>query len=176
MSKNSVIPIERIAEKIYLIRDEKVMLDSDLAELYGVTTGNLNKAVKRNQRRFPDDFMFQVSEEEYEDLLFQIGIAKTGRGGRRSLPFVFTEQGVAMLSSVLHTERAIDINVAIMRAFVRLREMLATHKDVARKIDEHDRQIANLYAHVERLLRLPEPRKHPIGYIWPSDADGDDNA
>lgn len=167
----SIIPIERIAEKIYLIRDEKVMLDSDLAELYGITTGNLNKAVKRNIRRFPDDFMFQLSPEEYESLKFQIGIANEGRGGRRIPPYVFTEQGVAMLSSVLHTDRAIDINVSIMRAFVRLREMLATHKDIARKVDEHDRHIANLYQHVERLLTPPPENKKPIGFIWPKDND-----
>ncbi|MEW8585694.1 MAG: ORF6N domain-containing protein, partial [Candidatus Thiodiazotropha sp.] len=158
-----IVPIERIAEKIYLIRDAKVMLDSDLAELYGITTGNLNKAVKRNIRRFPDDFMFQLSPEEYESLKFQIGIANEGRGGRRVPPYVFTEQGVAMLSSVLHTDRAIDINVSIMRAFVRLRELLATHKDVVRKLEEHDRHIANLYAHVERLLTPPERETNPIG-------------
>jgi len=160
-----IVPIERIAEKIYLIRDQKVMLDSDLAELYGITTGNLNKAVKRNIRRFPDDFMFQLVQDEYEALLFQTGIANDGRGGRRTPPFAFTEQGVAMLSSVLHTDRAIDINVSIMRAFVRLREMLATHKDIARKIEEHDKQISNLYEHVERLLRVPEKKKHPIGFM-----------
>lgn len=162
---NKIVPIERIAEKIYLIRDQKVMLDSDLAELYGITTGNLNKAVKRNIRRFPNDFMFQLVQDEYEALLFQTGIAKDGRGGRRTPPFVFTEQGVAMLSSVLHTDRAIDINVSIMRAFVRLREILATHKDVAQKIEEHDKQIANLYKHVEHLLKLPEKKKNPIGFM-----------
>ncbi|MEW7986737.1 MAG: ORF6N domain-containing protein [Candidatus Thiodiazotropha sp.] len=145
------------------------MLDSDLAELYGITTGNLNKAVKRNIRRFPDDFMFQLSPEEYESLKFQIGIANEGRGGRRVPPYVFTEQGVAMLSSVLHTDRAIDINVSIMRAFVRLRELLATHKDVVRKLEEHDRHIASLYAHVERLLTPPEQDKNPIGFDFSKD-------
>ena len=161
----SVIPIERIAASIYLIREEKVMLDSDLAELYGVTTGNLNKAVKRNDRRFPEDFMFQLAPDEYEILKFQIGIANEGRGGRRTPPFTFTEQSVAMLASVLHTEKAVEINVSIMRAFVRLRKLLATNEELARKVAEHDRQIANLYEHVERLLRLPEPQKNPIGYI-----------
>lgn len=118
MSTNKeLIPVERIASRIFLIRNEKVMIDSDLAEMYGVTTGNLNKSVKRNMRRFPEDFMFQLSQDEYEALLFQNGISKKeGRGGRRSLPYTFTEQGIAMLSSVLKSDRAADVNVAIMRA------------------------------------------------------------
>lgn len=163
------VPVERIASAIYLIRGEKVMLDSDLAELYGVTTGNLNKAVKRNERRFPEDFMFQLTQDEYEILKFQTGIAKEGRGGRRNPPFAFTEQGATMLASVLHTERAIDINVSIMRAFVRLRKLMATNEELARKVAQHDRQIASLYEHVEKLLKLPEPQTKPIGYIWPED-------
>ncbi len=169
--QQTVIPVERIAASIYLIQGEKIMLDSDLAKLYGVTTGNLNKAVKRNERRFPEDFMFQLTPDEYETLKFQIGIANEGKGGRRTPPFAFTEQGVAMLASVLHTERAIDINVSIMRAFVRLRKLLATNEELARKVAEHDRQISNLYAHVEKLLTLPEPKKNPIGYIRPKDED-----
>lgn len=167
----SIIPTERIATAIYIIRGEKVMLDSDLAALYGVTTGNLNKAVKRNEHRFPEDFMFQLTSEEHESLKFQIGIANEGRGGRRTPPYAFTEQGVAMLSSVLHTERAVEINIAIMRTFVHLRQILATHEDVVRKIEEHDRQIASLYEHVERLLRFPEPDSKPVGYIWPKGKD-----
>jgi ORF6N domain len=173
MSEKAVIPIEGIAEKIYLIRDEKVMLDSDLADLYMVTTGALNQAVRRNKDRFPQDFAFQLTEEEWKSLISQTVTSNTGRGGRRKLPWVFTEQGVAMLSSVLRSARAVQVNIAIMRTFVRLREMLATHKDIARKIDEHDRQIANLYAQVERLLRFPEPKKNPIGYIWPKDDEDD---
>jgi hypothetical protein len=165
---SSVISVERIASRIFLIRGEKVMLDSDLAELYHVETKNLNKAVKRNSRRFPEDFMFQLTAEEFDALRFQIGTSK-GRGGRRTLPFAFTEQGVAMLSSVLHSDRAADVNVAIMRTYVRLREILATHRDVARKVEEHDKHIANLYKLVEKLLMLPEPKKNPIGYIHPKD-------
>jgi hypothetical protein len=161
---HSVIPVERIATRIYLIRTEKVMLDSDLADLYGVETKNLNKAVKRNPRRFPEDFMFQLSVEEFEALKFQIGTSN-GRGGRRTLPYVFTEQGVAMLSSVLNSDRAADVNVAIMRTFVRLREILATDKDLARKVKEHDRQIGTLFSAIEKLLALPEPKKHPIGFV-----------
>jgi phage regulator Rha-like protein len=171
MSEKAVIPIERIAEKIYLIRDEKVMLDSDLAELYGVATKVLNQAVSRNKERFPEDFMFRLSDEEFQILKSQI--VTSSWGGRRYPPHAFTEQGVAMLSSVLRSARAVQVNIAIVRAFVRLREMLATHKDLARKVDEHDRQIANLYAHVERLLRLPEPKKNPIGYVWPKEDEDD---
>ncbi len=160
----SIIPIERIASRIYLIRDEKVMLDADLAELYDVPTKRLNEQVKRNLKRFPDDFMFQLTPEEFEILRSQI--AASSWGGRRTAPYAFTEQGVAMLSSVLHSDRAIDINVAIIRTFVRMREMLAAHKDIARKIEEHDRHIANLYEHVQRLLTPPAGKKKPIGYIW----------
>lgn len=164
MSKKPIIPIERIADKIYIIRGEKVMLDSDLAELYLVPTGRLNEQVKRNISRFPQDFMFQLTQEEFENLISQI--ATSSWGGRRKFPYVFTEKGVAMLSSVLHSERAIDINVAIMRTFVRLREMLSTHKDIAEKLAQHDKQIANLYAHVERLLPPKNAKKNSIGYIW----------
>jgi hypothetical protein len=162
-----VIPVESIAGSIYLIRDQKVMLDQNLATLYGVTTGNLNKAVKRNPRRFPADFMFQLTEKEHESLLFQTGIPnKKGRGGRRSLPYAFTEQGIAMLSSVLQSDRAADVNVAIMRTFVRLRDMLATNEDLARKVARHDRDIGTLFSHVQRLLTPPDtPRKHPIGFV-----------
>jgi hypothetical protein len=117
-----MIPAERIEQSILLIRGHRVLLDSDLAELYRVTTGNLNKAVKRNADRFPSDFMFRLTAQEVGDLLFQSGISKpVGRGGRRTLPYVFTEQGVPMLSSVLNSQRAVSVNIEIMRAFVRLR-------------------------------------------------------
>jgi hypothetical protein len=167
----SVIPVERIVSRIYLIRGEKVMLDSDLAELYGVTTGNLNKAVKRNLRRFPDDFIFRLTVEEMNVLLFQIGRSKKpGSGGRRIPPFAFTEQGVAMLSSVLHSDRAADVNVAIMRTFVKLREMLATNRDLARKVQEHDQKITILFDTLQKLLTPPATKKNPIGYV-PSEED-----
>jgi hypothetical protein len=165
MPKRSVIPIERIASRIYLIRGEKVMLDSDLAELYAVQTGALVRAVKRNLNRFPDDFSFQLNAIEFDNLRCQIGTSKEW-GGRRYPPYAFTEQGVAMLSSVLRGNRAADVNVAIMRTFVRLREILATHKDLARKVEEHDRQIAVLFSTVQKLLTAPEPpKKHPIGFV-----------
>jgi len=127
----------------------------------------LNEQVKRNIRRFPEDFMFQLKQDEFENLKSQI--ATSSWGGRRTMPYVFTEQGVAMLSSVLHSDRAIDINVAIMRTFIKLREMLSTHKDIARKIEEHDQHISNLYAYIEKLLSPPDEKKKPIGYIWPKD-------
>jgi hypothetical protein len=165
----AIIPVERIASRIYMTRGEKVMLDDDLAQLYGVTTGNLNKAVQRNPRRFPGDCMFQLTSKEFEALLFQIGIAKKGRGGRRTPPYAFTEQGVAMLSSVLHSDRAADVNLAIIRTFVKLREILATHKDLARKVEQHDQQIAILFDRLLKLLAPPNPPKHPIGYIPPKD-------
>ena len=164
-----VIPIERIANRIYLIRGEKVMLDSDLAELYGVQTGALVRAVKRNSNRFPEDFSFQLSDLEFETLRCQTGTSKQW-GGRRYAPLAFTEQGVAMLSSVLRSGRAAEVNVAIIRTFVRLREILATHRDLARKVDEHDRQIAVLFSALQKLLAAPEPpTKDPIGYIHPKD-------
>src|SRR5215469_4158509 len=153
------VPNELIEQKIYLIRRHKVMLDADLAELYGVTTGNLNLAVRRNQRRFPEDFMFQLSREEAQSLLLQNARAK-GRGGRRTPPYAFTEQGVAMLSSVLNSERAIEVNIAIMRAFVRLRVMLATHADLARRLNEleqkYDEQFRVVFEAIHELI-TPEP-------------------
>ncbi len=122
-----------VESKILIIRGQKVLLDSDLASLYQVTTGNLNKAVRRNRERFPEDFMFHLSLDEAETLLFQIG--RANRGGRRTCPYAFTEQGIAMLSGVLTSQRAIEVNVAIMRTFVRLRQLLATHEELARRLE-----------------------------------------
>jgi hypothetical protein len=167
--QHAVIPIERIANRIYLIRGEKVMLDSDLAELYAVPTSALNQQVKRNMDRFPEDFAFRLTGKEFESLISQTVISNAGRGGRRRAPMVFTEQGVAMLSSVLRSKRAAQVNVAIMRTFVKLRQILATHQDLARKVKEHDRQIAMLFSAVEKLLALPAPKKNPIGYIHSKD-------
>lgn len=167
MTETAIIPIERIAEKIYLIRDQKVMLDSDLADLYGVETRVLVQAVKRNIERFPESFMFQLRDEEFANLRSQIVMSSWG--GRRYPPYAFTEHGALMLSSVLRSKQAVDISIAVVQTFVRLREILATHKDLARKIEEHDQHIANLYAHVERLLTPPAEKKNPIGYIWPKD-------
>jgi hypothetical protein len=133
---NMTVPVEVVKGKIYLIRGQKVLLDRDLAEMYGVEVKALNQAVKRNIDRFPQDFMFQLSTEEAGSLRFQIGISKPqGRGGRRYLPYVFTEQGVAMLSSVLGSERAVQVNIAIMRAFVQMRELAGSNRELARRLD-----------------------------------------
>lgn len=164
-----VIPVERIANRIYLVRGEKVMLDSDLAELYGVPTSALNQQVRRNADRFPHDFVFQLTAEEFESLMSQIVISKSGRGGRRKLPLAFTEQGVAMLSSVLRSKRAAQVNVAIMRTFVKLREILATHRDLARRVEQHDQQIGVLFEALQKLLAPPATKQNPIGYIHPKD-------
>jgi hypothetical protein len=134
------VPRENIEQKIYLIRGQKVMLDSDLAHLYGVATFNLNKAVKRNMFRFPEDFMFQLSAAEFDSLRFHFGISKIGRGGRRYIPYVFTEQGIAMLSSVLKSDRAVLVNIQIIRTFVKLRQLLSTHKDLAAKREELEKK------------------------------------
>ena len=169
MSKE-IIPIERVVQSIRWFRGQKVLLDSDLAALYGVTTGNLNKAVSRNRDRFPSDFMFQLSAEEAEDLIFQIGRSK-GRGGRRHRPYAFTEQGIAMLSSILNSDRAIRVNIAIMRAFVKLRQMLETNRELARKFSElerrvgkHDQEIAAILEAIRQLMTPPEKPRREIGF------------
>ena len=133
-TSKSLIPVERIEKSILLIRGHKVMLDSDLAELYGVTTAALNQAVKRNIGRFPEDFAFQLAEDEFAFLISQIVTSKTGRGGRRKLPWAFTEHGILMLSSVLRSERAVQANIQIMRAFIRMRQLLASNKGMMEKI------------------------------------------
>ena len=147
-----------------------MLLDADLAKLYGVTTGNLNKAVSRNQLRFPPDFMFQLTEEETATLIFQSGRSKQ-RGGRRHNPYAFTEQGVAMLSSVLRSERAVQVNVAIMRAFVSLRRMLASNDALSRKLVElerriegHDQGIKSLFNAIRELMTPPEAPHREIGF------------
>jgi hypothetical protein len=176
-SDNSIVP-QRIEETILLIRGQKVMLDRDLALLYGVATFNLNKAVKRNLDRFPADFMFQLTAAEAEDLRFHFGISSSGHGGRRYLPYAFTEQGVAMLSGVLRSPRAVQVNVAIMRAFVRLREALSLHKDLAyklaeleRKIEGHDASIHSLFEAIRHLMTPPPPGpRKEIGFHVKADA------
>ena len=165
-----IVSAEQIALRIRLFRGQKVLFDSDLARLYGVTTGNLNKAVTRNRERFPEDFVFQLTAEEAQNLIFQIGRSK-GRGGRRHLPYAFLEQGVAMLSSVLQSERAVKINIAIMRAFVKLREMLETNRELARKFSEleqrvgkHDEEIAAILEAIRQLMVPPEKTRREIGF------------
>lgn len=164
---STLVPIEN---KILLIRGQKVMLDRDLAELYGVSTGNLNKAVTRNLRRFPTDFMFSLTKEEFENLKFHFGISSWG--GTRKLPRVFTEQGVAMLSSVLRSERAIQVDILIMRAFVKLRQILASHRDLARKLDEmekkYDAQFKVVFDAIRELMIPPSHKQiKRIGFQAP---------
>ncbi len=157
-------------QAIRWIRGQKVLLDSDLAELYGVTTGNLNKAARRNAERFPSDFMFQLTVDEAKALRFQSGISKK-RGGRRHFPYAFTEQGVAMLSSVLNSKRAIKVNIAIMRAFVKLRGMLETNRELAQKFEElrrrvgkHDQEIGAIIEAIRQLMLPPEKPRREIGF------------
>ena len=168
--ETQLVPMERVESLIHLARGEKVLLDADLAVLYGVTTGNLNKAVKRNYQRFPSDFMFQLTDQEATALIFQSGRSRP-RGGRRHNPYAFTEQGVAMLSSVLRSERAVQVNVAIMRAFVSLRRMLSANEGLARKLAElerrlegHDQAIKSLFDAIRELMTPPVKPKRRIGF------------
>ncbi len=169
---DSLVPVELIEKKIYLIRGHKVMLDSDLAELYGVATKVLLQAVKRNLNRFPEDFMFLLKYQDVAALRSQIVTLKKGRGEHRKyLPYVFTEQGVAMLSSVLNSERAVQVNIAIMRAFVKLREMLSTNKELAlklaqleRKMEKHDEEIKLIFDAIRELMKPPETKTKKIGF------------
>jgi hypothetical protein len=157
----------RIENKIHFLRGQKVMLSSDLAPLYSVPVRALVQAVKRNKSRFPADFMFQVDAQEAKILKSQIVISRWG-GPRRALPYAFTEQGIAMLSSVLRSKRAIEVNIAIMRAFVHLRAMLATHEDLRRKIDEmekrYDSQFHAVFATLRQMLEMPIPPRRQIGF------------
>ncbi|MBA4373896.1 MAG: DNA-binding protein [Thermodesulfovibrio sp.] len=162
------IPVEIIEKKIYLIRGHKVMLDKDLSALYQVPTRRLNEQIKRNLTRFPVDFMFQLSAEEAENLRSQIATSSSGHGGRRYLPYVFTEQGVAMLSSVLNSERAVQVNIAIMRTFVKLRQMLASNAELARKLasleKKYDSQFKMVFDAIRELMAPPEVKKRKIGF------------
>ncbi len=171
--KSSVlmIPDESVMNKIYLIRNQKVMLDKDLAELYQVSTGNLNKAVGRNIKRFPDDFMFQLTDSEFKNLMFQNGISSWG--GTRKLPYVFTEQGVAMLSGLLNSERAIAVNIQIMRIFTKIRQMLADTTDlrldiekIKKKLDNQDKNMEIVFRYLDELLEKKEnpEERNKIGY------------
>ena len=161
-----IIPQQIIESKIYLLRGKKVMLDKDLAALYGVETFNLNKAVKRNIDRFPDDFMFQLDKEEFKNLIFHFGISSWG--GTRKLPYAFTENGVAMLSSVLNSKRAVQVNIQIMRTFTKIREMLLTHKDLQKKIEEmekkYDHQFKIVFDAIKLLLAPQDGKEKKIGF------------
>ena len=166
------VPVELIERRIYMIRSQKVMLDMDLAALYDVRAFRLNEAVKRNQKRFPEDFMFQLTTEEWSSLTSQIAMSKPGRGGRRSAPYAFTEHGVAMLSSVLNSDRAVQMNILIIRAFVKLRDMLASHKDLAARMEkleatqkQHTSVITVVVDEIKKLKApLAAPSKPRIGF------------
>jgi hypothetical protein len=165
----AIVPATKIAQSIHIVRGQKVILDFDLARLYFVTTGNLNKAVSRNRNRFPADFMFRLTAKEAEGLIFQFGISSWG--GRRRLPNAFTEQGVAMLSSVLKSDRAVRVNIAIMRAFVQLRETLESNRELARKfvelesrVGKHDDEIAAIIDAIRQLMAPPEKPRREIGF------------
>ena len=171
-----MIPVERIESAILFIRGHKVLLDADLARLYGVSAKRLNEAVRRNRDRFPDDFIFQLTREEFGDLTRQIDasnlrsqIATSSWGGRRYLPYAFTEQGVAMLSSVLRSKRAIQVNVEIMRTFVRLRRILASNEDLARKLaaleKKYDAQFKVVFDAIRELMAPPSPKQRRIGFL-----------
>ena len=168
--KTNAVQVEVIQRKIYLVRGHKVMLDHDLAELYGVTTRRLKEQVRRNLRRFPDDFMLSLTHEEVKSLRSQFATLKRGQH-QKYLPYVFTEQGIAMLSSVLNSERAIDVNIQIIRVFTKLREFMISHKDLARKIEEmekkYDSQFRSVFAAIRQLMTYPSDdyKRTKVGFM-----------
>jgi len=161
---NELVPTERIEGKILLMRGQKVMLDRDLAELYGVPTKRLNEQVKRNIKRFPEDFMFQLTKEEFENWRSQIATSNSEKMGIRRKPCAFTEHGILMLSSVLNSERAIQVNIQIMRAFTKLRRMLATNEELRKKIKEHDIKFEIVFEAIEKLITPLPAKEIKIGF------------
>ena len=175
-NKSILVADEMIVTKIYLLRGQKVMLDEDLAELYQVPTGRLNEQVKRNIARFPADFMFQLTKEEFENLKSQN--ATSSWGGRRKLPSAFTEHGVLMLSSVLNSERAISVNIQIMRIYTKMREMLMTNQDILLKLEQLERQTSHntediqvIFAALKELLNPPQEPRPRIGFRRPGEEE-----
>ena len=169
---SALMPVGKVEQAILLVRKEKVILDADLAKLYGVTTTRLNEQVKRNIDRFPEDFMFRLTAQEASNLMSQFATSSSEWGGRRKLPYAFTEHGAIMAASVLNSPQAVKVSVFVVRAFVRLRKMLAGNKELAakfaeleRKVDKHDRQIMTLIEAIRQLMAPPpEPRRKPIGF------------
>jgi phage regulator Rha-like protein len=166
--------VHTVASRVLFVRHQRVMLDSDIAQLYGVPVKRLNEQIKRNQQRFPSDFVFQLSPKEHSLLRSQIATSKKPRGGRRYLPFAFTEHGALMAATVLNSDRAIQMSVFVVRAFVRLREMLAANRQMAAKIyeletrlDTHDSAIQELLAAIKDLMMPEDPPRHPIGFQIP---------
>ena len=167
--KAQIIPMVIVEQKIYLIRGHKVMLDQDLAGMYGVEVKRLNEQVRRNLKRFPPDFMFELTYQEFMDLKSQIATSSVAHGGRRKEPLVFTEQGVAMLSGILNSDRAIEVNILIMRAFVKLREMISSNKDLSRRLDDlenkYDSQFKLVFDAIRQLMAPADPpKKQKIGF------------
>lgn len=168
--QNSTRPNETVLDKIYVIRNQKVLLDRDLAQLYGIETKRLNEAVKRNLSRFPDDFMFQLNDVEFETLKSQF--ATSSWGGNRKRPFAFTEHGILMLSSVIHSELAISVNIQIMRLFTQMRQWIMEHSEIQEKIhlleqkvENHDKNIALVFSYLDELNEVkPAENRKPIGY------------
>ncbi len=168
-----IIPSEQVENLIFVIRGQKIILDSDLAQLYEVTTRRLNEQVKRNKERFPDDFMFRLCKEEFENLKSQFATSNSTWGGRRKLPYAFTEHGAIMAASVLNSQRSVQASIYVVRAFVKLRQMLATHKELAHKFEElerklqtHDKQIQPLVTAIRELMLPPQTKpKKQIGYL-----------
>ncbi len=170
------VPVESIAQSILILRGHKVLLDTHLAALYGVTTARLNQQVRRNIERFPGDFMFQLTADEHAALMLQFATSKPGRGGRRKLPLVFTEHGAIMAATVLNSPRAVEMSIYVVRAFVRLRELLASNKELAqqlkeletrvtRKLATHDQAITGILKAIRELMNPPVQKKRPIGFV-----------
>jgi hypothetical protein len=171
IGNQSLIPVEQIETMIYWIRGQRVMLDADLARIYGVSTARLNQQVSRNRGRFPEDFMFQLTRGEFDALMLQFATSKAGRGGRRKLPFVFTEYGAIMLASVLNSVIAVQASIQVVRAFVRLRALLATHKELAQKLTDlerkllhHDVQFRVVFDAIRQLMAPPRRKRRRIGF------------
>jgi hypothetical protein len=180
-SKTLILDPQELERRIFVVRGQRVMLDSDLATLYGVPVKRLNEQVQRNRERFPGDFAYQLTAQEFTDLKSQIATSSLGHGGKRKLPWVFTEHGVAMLSSVLRSPRAVDVNIAIMRAFVRMRQLIATPGDLVNQLVElaktvqlHDKQISQIAEVLKRLMEPPPQPKRHIGFL-PPDPDSKHN-
>jgi hypothetical protein len=167
---DSLIPVERIEKIILFVRNQKVILDSDLADLYGVSTSRLNEQVKRNPNRFPDDFAFRLTQQEFQDLMSQFATSSSPWGGRRKLPLVFTEHGVVMAANVLNSPTAVAASIQVLRAFVRIREILSTHKDLARKLDalekKYDENFRIVFEAIGQLMAPPSApeKKRKFGF------------
>ncbi|MFO1218118.1 MAG: ORF6N domain-containing protein [Burkholderiaceae bacterium] len=185
MSGTQLLPLEAITQRIVVLREQKVLIDADLAALYGVETRRLNEQVRRNRERFPEDFIFELSAEEFANLKSQT--ATSSWGGRRKLPFAFTEHGAIMAATVLNTPRAVEVSVYVVRAFVKLRELVASHRELARRLEDleqateslamsHDTlnrntraQFKQVFDALRALMAPPEPAKRPIGFVHPED-------